>query len=68
MVLKSSTSLVRLREPLNLVAYAQAFTGEVLSGTTATWRVTLNPTQYSPPNMSAYRFGIISSEAASEFE
>ena len=58
MVLKSNKSHVRPGEPMGLVAYAQAFTGEVLSGTTASWRVSVTAAHYSPPNLSAYKFGI----------
>ena len=59
MVLKTGKSSVRPREPLNLLAYAQAFTGEVLSGTTAKWRVSVTSAHYNPPNLDAYKFSII---------
>ena len=67
MVLRKDTSAVRPREPLNLVAYAKAFTGEILSGTTANWRVSIQPGTFNPPNLSAYKFDILKCSTDSEY-
>jgi hypothetical protein len=66
MVLKKNKGSMRSREPLNLLAYAQAFTGEVLSGTTSSWRVSITAANYNPPKLDAYKFNIAKSSYDSE--
>lgn len=60
MVLTQDKSTLRTQEPLRLTSYAHAFTGEVLSGTTATWNVKVSPASYTPPKLGTYKFGVTS--------
>lgn len=58
MVLAKDKTALKSDEPLLLTSYAQSFTNEVLSGTSSSWSVSVDPASYSPAGLSAYKFGL----------